>query len=331
MSNIATDFWPGSLAHLGEPLLAPTDDYVTIACVSSEPVRGYEGARQLYTALIPYANLQGVLSHEGGIGWRVECGGPYPSVPKEGGYKGDFWIEGVRDERYEAVAQAWTHHNEVVLVPDNDLLACYGLIPRSLKDGTLVWDDPCKPVYDVVRVRPLSHYQFPKGYTPAGVEIRREYLEDYLSLKGCAAVAVFYEERYSSNEPIFDAALGSEKFVEARLSGRLLELKRVDPTGPEGHTQLSRVWGCRLLMEPHGRPVSEESEAVLEWPDLGPVDPAHPPRMEEVYVSDCVLKDYESREQFERQSRVWSRRIRLVVERLLLPACWPRSCCSRST
>jgi hypothetical protein len=274
------------------------DEYVTIARISNEPVNGYEGFQQLYTALVPYATLEQVLNNEGGIGWTVECGGPYPSVPKEGGYKGEFWVPGINNEKYEAIVQSWTHHNELVLVPDSGLLACYGLIPRHLQDGTVIWDEPGKPAYGVLKVRPLSHYHFPEGHSGAYVEIKRDYLEDYLSLKGCAAVAVFYEERYSSDDPTFEAAITETGFVDSRLPGRQLMLRRVDPIVGNGHTQRSEVWGCKLLLKPEGRPISEEPDPTLDWPGVGVVTPGNMPLMEEAYVCDEVLKEYESRDEF---------------------------------
>jgi hypothetical protein len=250
MAAVSKDFWPKSLAHLSEPFVGAGDEYVTLARVSSEPVNGYGGFRQLYTALVPFAMLDQVLNAEGGIGWNVECRGPYPSVPKEGGYKADFWIAGIADERYEAIVHAWTHHNKTVLVPDSGLLACYGLIPRYVGDGTVIWDDPAKPAYGVLRICSLSHYEFAEGHSGAYAEIKRDYLEDYLSLKGCAAVAVFYEERYSSDDAAFEGALGSAKFIERSLPGRRLMLRRFDPDKDSEHTQCSEVWGCKLLVKP---------------------------------------------------------------------------------
>jgi hypothetical protein len=298
MVAVSKDFWPKSLAHLSVPLVGEGDEYVNLACVSSEPVNGYEGYRQLHTALVPYAALDEVLTSEGGIGWKVECRGPHPSVPKEGGYKGEFWVPGVRDDKYEAIVHTWTHHNETVLVSDSALLACYGLIPRYVRDGTVIWDEPAKPAYDVLRIRPLSHYEFPEGHSGAYVEIKRDYLEDYLSLKGCAAVAVFYEERHSSDDADFEATVASAGFVDCRLPGRQLMLRRLNPDNGSGHTQHSEVWGCKLLLKPEGRPISDQPDPSLDWPDVGLVTPDNMPLMDEAYVSDEVLREYESCEEF---------------------------------
>ena len=175
--------------------------------------------RQLYTGLIPMSEVDEVINTSGGIGWRVESWGPQPIVPPEGSWNGAFWIHGPYDakKRYEALVHAWLNHNRTVMLPDNSFLMCYGLVPRVLGDGQILWDDPQKPVYDVVEVRPLSHYEVPRTYSPAGVRVLRQYLEDYASLKGCAVVAVFYEERLSCRDPDVAQALGAAEGVEIKL------------------------------------------------------------------------------------------------------------------
>jgi hypothetical protein len=195
------DFWPLPLAHLSQPFLTDLDEYVTIGEISSEPINGFSGSRRLFTAFIPNDKVNAILTASGGIQTEVRCWGPAPCVGLEGGYRGTFWIEGVGNpaDRYETPLCTWSRHNRVVLLPDNGLLMCYGLIPRALKNGTISWDDLSKPVYDVVRVAPMSTYSLrAPHYSTARVSIRKDYFEDYLSLKGCAALATYFEERSSA-------------------------------------------------------------------------------------------------------------------------------------
>jgi hypothetical protein len=290
-------FWPLALRHLARPLSSATDEDVVVAEVSSDPVDGFVGERLLFTALVPLDKVDAVLRNRGGVGHRVRSWGPGPIVPPEGGYSGEFWIDGRNrgSEKFETITHSWVNHNKVVLSPDDAFLMCYGLVPRVIDTG-IIWDDPGRPVYDVVRVVPLSHYSIDHGYTKARIAIKRDYLQDYMSLKGCAAVATFYEERYSKADPQFDRVLGTKSAKQLKLPGRELWLKRVD--FPHGG-QLSQVWGCALLLKPRARPISNPDQHVLRWPDRkkaikGTDRGEFGPELENVYVRDEVLTAYEA-------------------------------------
>jgi hypothetical protein len=56
------DFYPQSIAHLKEPYLTDIDEKVVIAEISSQPINGYRGYRQVHTALIPFTDLDEVLN-----------------------------------------------------------------------------------------------------------------------------------------------------------------------------------------------------------------------------------------------------------------------------
>jgi hypothetical protein len=300
---IEEDFWPASLAHIAEPYVAPSDEYVIVGEVSSEPANGYRGNRLIYTALVPRGQVDAALQAVGGIGQGVRAHGPRPCVGKEGGYDSSFWINGPDGPatRYEALVHTWRVHNRDVLIPDDGFLMCYGLTPRTLADGTLVWDDPSVPVYDVVRVKPESIYTTEEWHSTARVEILRDYLEDYLDLKGAVAVATQFEERWSSGDPLFESVVGSGPGAQVGLKGRTLWLKPAEGL-PHGD-QLSQVWCSRVVMVPQRRPISDPQEQSLKWPD-------HPAPlvgsgllqgfgvMEEAYVRDEVLVRYENRPEF---------------------------------
>lgn len=304
MGSSLENFWPISLAHLARPHITAQGEYVTIAEVSSEPVEGFAGNRLRYTALVPRDEVDQVLRAPGGIGTEIRCWGPRPDVPPEGGYDGSFWIEGPAgsSKRYETIINSWQRHNKAVVLPDNGLLMCYGLIPRILKENGMSWDDPARPAYDVIRVIPLSHYSVETGHTASRITIRRDYLEDYLSLKGCVGVATFFEERYSSGDQGIDGLLGDQEIVSFdNLPGRILTLRR---SSTRFGNQLSQVWGCSFILAPVNRPISEEQEPVLKWPDRpAPVTAqdvrVHSRGLEYAYIRDEVLRDYENREEFD--------------------------------
>lgn len=304
MNESLENFWPKSIEHLSNPYIEELDEEVTIAEISSEPINNYPGYRHIYTALIPLDEVNEVLRKLGSIGHKVEAHGPNPGSGKKGVFDSSFWISSLDKEnkRYETLINSWQHHNNTVLLPDNGLLMCYGLIPRYLKDGIVCWDNPRKPEYDVIRVKFLSKYKGPDEHTHAIIIIKRDYLEDYLSLKGCAAVAVFYEHRYSSNDSDIDKILGDEKGIELNLPGRKLVLKRVTRRFFKG-TQLTQIWGCRLILRPEKLPISEEKEPILLWPDIKkPVTPdevrelSYP--LDEAFVKDDVLKLFEGKDEF---------------------------------
>jgi hypothetical protein len=72
---LASGLWPPPLAHCGEPLVKVSDEWITVAEVTSEPANGYKGNRLLYTGLISKANVSAVLGSIGGIHNNVSLAG----------------------------------------------------------------------------------------------------------------------------------------------------------------------------------------------------------------------------------------------------------------
>ena len=193
--------WPPPLAHCGEPLSLSTDEWITVAEVTSEPANGYKGNRLLYTALVPPEDVATVLEIKGGIRDNVSLSKFQRAFGPNGEHAPHFWIEGADGAKYETLVHTWDNHRQIILLPDDGFLMAYQLAPRVLNDGSMSWDDLDGPVYDVVRVRPISNYAGAEGYSTARISIRRDYLEDYLSRKNCVAVATYFDERYSLDRP----------------------------------------------------------------------------------------------------------------------------------
>lgn len=299
--TIDSKFWPTSVSHLEKPYTGTHDEHIVVAEISSDPINGFSGIRQLYTALIPLAEVDRVLAEPGGIGWQVESWGPLPEVTAEHKWDGRFWIRGMTlEDRYEPLVHGWSYHDRVVMLPDNSFLMCYGLVPRIVSNE-IHWDDPSAPVYDVVKVRPLSIYEVPNKYSRAEVRIARDYLEDYASLKRCALVAVFFEERFSHDLVDIAKVLGSAKWWGKKLPGRRLEVKRLDRP-INGANQFTQVWGCQLILKPNDRPISEPKELLLQWPDstgvLTSADLQGFDPLDLVYVSDEVLREWQGQDEF---------------------------------
>ncbi|MEQ1795336.1 MAG: hypothetical protein ABL970_14225 [Nitrospira sp.] len=297
-------YWPKSLAHLAEPYDDGVSDHVVIAEVNDALLNGNKGIKSVCTALVPLDELDEILSAPGGIGWEVESWGPHPCVDQGRVYDTRFWVNGRkgRDEKFQTIINGWKHHNQEVLLPDNVMLMAYGLIPRNISDGTVCWDDPQAPVYDVLRVR--SHVDYGRrGDKLPQITMRRDYLEDYCSLKSCGAVAVYYEERFSSADDTFDKILHGEEGKQLELPGRLLGMAVLKGSYYSAAPQFARVWGCRLMLRPKSRPISNAKDPELVWP--GDTSPMTLPRASQTwvygYVTDEVLREYESRPEFDVQ------------------------------
>lgn len=294
--------WPQSLAHLTAPYDDGVSDHIVIAEVSKRQHAGFPGFRNMTTALIPLEQVDETLSSMGGIGWEVKSWGPGPCVNEGQTYETSFWIDGRKgiDEKFHALINSWKYHDKEVLLPENSLLMAYGLIPRTLYNGRICWDDPSAPVYEVLRVDSLVDWNNNQVEPYGKVEIRREYLEDYCYLKRCAAVAVFYEERHSKNDPIFHEVLGDREGEMFSLPGRELTLSVLSDEYHREAPQFARIWGSRLILKPQGKPITEVGDPELEWPDYdGPMTLARASRdWIYGYVEDSVLQEYENKPEF---------------------------------
>lgn len=297
------NYWPKAVAHLKEPYDNGASDHVVIAEITEAPQNGYKGFRKLSTVLIPFDLVDEVLKSPGGIGWEVQSWGPGPCVGEGQIYETNFWIAGRHDtdERFQTIINSWSRHNREVLLPDNVLLMAYGLVPRYLTDGVVCWDDPHGPVYDVLRVKSHVDYGNKNNNPLALISIRRDYLADYCHLKGCAAVAVYYEERFSSDDETFLPMLNGEEAVEFKLLGRLLDMRLIKGKYHADAPQMSKVWGARLILIPQGRPISDDKDPELIWPD--DTEPMSYQRASANwvygYVTDDVLREYEAHPEYD--------------------------------
>ena len=297
------EYWPGSLVHLQSLYDDESSDYVTIAELDYDELHGNRGFRRLFMALIPHDIVEDIVKAPGGIGFEVKSWGPNPVVATGATFKTSFWVSGRSthpDERFETIINCWLNHNQDVLLVDNVFLMTYGLIPRFLANGVVCWDDPQTPVYEVVQLDPHMDHSNRSVPRRASIKIRRDYLEDYCHLKSCAAVAVFYEERFSKGDESFDAALKSQQYLQLDLPGRRLELKHFSENHYAHAPQMSSVWGLRHILTPKSQPISDPHEPELIWPDDNdPMTLARAGRTWSYgYVRDIVLRDYEGHPEF---------------------------------
>lgn len=132
------------------------------------------------------------------------------------------------------------------------------------------------------------------------VKINRQYLEDYASLKNCAVVAVFYEERYCAIDDELEKLLNGSKAITLTEPGHSMDIKSTDFPGEEA--VLCQIWGCRLVIIPEGRLVSDEQSFDLEWPDYPGIMTRERARKQGisslVYVNDQVLEQFEGKNEY---------------------------------
>lgn len=301
----ATDpanFWPASLAHLARLYEDVGSDYLTVAEISELPQSGYVGYSKVSVALVPLAAVEELLQSTASTGYEVESHGPLPVVDEgDPPHSNRFWIAGIgRQDRFEPVVNSWRGCDIDVLLPDNGLLMVFGLVPRNVGESGICWDDPHGPVYDVVRVSSITDHQRPKEKRQrAFVEIRRDYLLEYCRIKQAAAVAFYYEQRWSNDDNSFNAAMAGSNNKDFHLPGRLLNLQIIRHAD-ERSGQFAQVWGRRLVL-PHGeRRVFLEEDPPLVWHDyLGEMNQARAGREHaKAYVSDRVLQAFEGRPEF---------------------------------
>ena len=221
-------FWPTSLAHLAIPYDAAGGEYVSIAEISEAAVGGFDGYRKVTVALVPLTMISKVLESTAETGHEVHSHGPLPIVDDDGPpHQSGFWIDGIqREDRFEPLVNAWRGSDTDVVVPDNNLLMVFGLVPRHTGESQVSWDDLHGPVYDVVRTSSVSDHQRPKDQRQrAFVEMRRDYLLEYCRIKQAAAVAFYYEQRKSEGDATFDRAMEGSNNKDFHLPGRLLNLQ----------------------------------------------------------------------------------------------------------
>ncbi|APR03161.1 hypothetical protein [Thauera chlorobenzoica] len=296
------DYWPKAVQHLREPYDNRISDHVVVAEINEAPQNGYKGLRLVRTALVPLEVVDEVLSAPGGIGYEVRSWGPVPCVGEGQVYETSFWIDGRKgkNERFQTIINSWSYHDREVILPDNVLLMTYGLTPRHLNDGTVCWDDPRGPVYDVLRVKSHVNHGDKKDNPLGLITIRREYLEDFCHLKNCAAVAVYYEERFSSEDDSFVAVLKGQEGDQFELPGRLLGMAVLNDKYHSLAPQMSRVWGARLILIPRSRPVTDATDPELTWPD--DTEPMNYQRAAAKWVyghiRDEVLLEYEAHPEY---------------------------------
>jgi hypothetical protein len=244
-------------------------------------------------------DLDAVMSTIDGLGQDIRTIAEHRSIADDGTHAPTFWMYGLNaTKKYESLINHWDNGNKDIVLPDNAFLMHFKLFPRFL-DDEIAWDDFDLPLTDVVRSTPVSNYDFPEGRSGARITVRREYLDRYLTYKNCAAVATYYDERYSTGDAEV-AALIEAGVHNLKQPGRELWFRKILNLEYE---QLSEVWGTALVLKPTGISSYRQPTPILSWPDrMEPVDAEKQgafKTMEDAYVRDEVLVAYEDKPEYE--------------------------------
>jgi hypothetical protein len=292
------DWWPKLLEHIAAESPWEASD-VTVAEIKSFDDPGGRGYRHTFSALVPVTDLEEVEAHLGSLSYRVETSGPNPVPESAGHYTPKMWIGAVEPvkQRFEPLVAAWSSHDTTTLAVDPGFLMTYGLAPRAA-ESEVRHDNPSAPDFDVVCVRSPSIYLNGK-HSSANVTISRDYIQDYLTLRGMALVHVYYEQRHGTDDVLI-STLGDEKELYFNLQDRQFQISR-----GAGRNCIAQVWGARMVARPAGLPITADplDTTGLPWPGVdgltthGTAGAMKP--FDYVYVNDRVLEAYEGKPGFD--------------------------------
>lgn len=274
----------------------PLDGENIVVAEISEPW-GENSWKHLLTGLVTKSQYKALVKHRGCIGHEIDSPGPWPSSHKgKFNYKPSFWIkDNDWKETIEPLIVSWESANKTIFLPDQGFLMTYGLVPRTCDSGELFWDDPTNRVFNVVQVNPPSEYNY-ELVKESRVLIRREYLQDYATVRDMHMIQVYFVENISNEIDSLSNKIVHDTLDEFTLPHRTLCIRQIDNSNL--HAQ---IWGFRSLLDPVIATVSDDRDyGVLNWPGYGEVNGSRgmslfqlPQTCKYIYVSDEVLGEYE--------------------------------------
>lgn len=297
--KIPNNWWPSPLKEFSQE--NPLDTKNIVVAEISEPW-GKNSWKHLFTGLITKSQYTTLIKHNGCIGHEIESPGPWPSSNKgKFNYKPSFWIkDNDWKETIEPLIVSWESANRTILLPDQGFLMTYGLISRACDSGEIYWDDPANRICNVVQVQPPSEFNY-ELIKESRVLIRREYLQDYATVRDMHIIQIYFIENLSNNVDPISKRILRYGFDEFTLLHRTICIRQ------DNNLCLhAQIWGYRFLLNPRNAPVSDDEDyGKLNWPGYGEVDGRRgmrlfqlPQACKYVYVSDEVLGEYEGHSEF---------------------------------
>ena len=234
--------------------------------------------------------------------------------PKEINHATDSSVHPIYDEDYEYKGRSsvfisnheglenvspfvysWESANNITFQPDPMFLQTYGLTPR-LTEKTIHWDDLSRPLMDIVTLIPKSVYDFP-NYSQSYVQIRKDYLQDYLKLTKKSLIQVYCETRILECNQELEGLLVEDGYYERTTKYNHFRINKISE-----NKIFTEVTGYRQINLGDKVPFSkwDKKEKVFNWPGYTePISRKNAKHFDYVFVSDEVLDIYEKDEKYE--------------------------------
>lgn len=198
----------------------------------------------------------------------------------------------------EPLVVSWCSGNHTTFMVDQGFLSAFKLSPRLLEDEIL-WDDLKEPEYDVVKIKPLSEYDFPI-HSEAYVKIKKDYLETYLTFRKKVAVQIFTIKRDIAIDEEISTLLKNKKHFTEEFKQFEIRISRFDHKEDIARLEIN---GFKVLLDDSENNKEEETVIGHYWKGIDGLvtewRARHEIPFEYVYVSDKVLEVYEADEDYE--------------------------------
>lgn len=286
------------LELIGNLLDIQTDgEHITVAELKTVDKNGLKETIDINTALVSPSLISKIKSSH--VNPHVNLSGAYYREDYE--YKPLFSLYLSKSSglsKAEPLVVSWCSGNHTTFMIDQGFLSAFKLSPRLL-DNEILWDDLKEPEYDVVRIKPLSEYDF-STHSEAYVKVKKDYLETYLAFRKKVAVQVFTIKRDMAIDEEISTLLKNKKHFIEEFKQFEIRLSRFDHKENTVHLEIN---GFKILLENSDNNVKEETVTGHYWKGIDGLvtewRARHEMPFEYVYVADKVLAVYETDEDYE--------------------------------
>lgn len=272
-------------------------EHITIAELKTIDKNGLKETIDINTALVSPSLISKIKSSH--VNPYVNLSGAYYREDYE--YKPSFALYLSKSSglsKAEPLVVSWCSGNHTTFMVDQGFLSAFKLSPRLL-DSEILWDDLKEPEYDVVKVKPLSEYDFPT-HSEAYVKVNKDYLETYLAFRKKVAVQVFTIKRDIVIDEEISTLLKNKKYFIEEFKQFEIRLSRFDHKEDIARLEIN---GFKILLENSVNNQEEETVTGHYWKGIDGLvtewRARHEMPFEYVYVSDKVLAVYEADEDYE--------------------------------
>lgn len=272
-------------------------EHITIAELKTIDKNGFNETIDINTALISSNLLNRIKSSH--VNSYVNLSGAYYREDYE--YKPSFSLYLSKSSglsKAEPLVVSWCSGNHTTFMIDQGFLSAFKLSPRLLEDEIL-WDDLKEPQYNVVKIKPLSEYDFPT-HSEANVKVKKDYLETYLAFRKKVAVQIFTIKRDIAIDEEISTLLKNKKYFIEEFKQFEIRLSRFDHKDDIARLEIN---GFKVLLENSDNNQEEETVTGHHWKGVDGLvtewRARHEIPFEYVYVSDKVLAVYEADEDYD--------------------------------